>query len=394
MSASHSNDTTNLPSDLSYAGTSDQSTSPMNVQPLDQLGHIEALLAQRLQVLEEKHTNQMLQLQGELAIARNKLATMQNNWPTFPNAQEIASAVGSRATSKSKNSAPEKPATFDGSSSKVEPLLSAARRYLTVQSQDFQDEKTKLLWALSFFKEGIAESWARHITDALLSPDIEDPFTSYQSFEAAVRQSSSSVSRVEQAANSVIAMPMNKSEGLGAFVNRFRPEAEICGLGDASLILHFRKAIEFNNQKEIASLSGGKFPTQISNWYQCAQTIDQIRTSAAMTSNMINIFPQSRPSTRPQRSTTQTVNLPALPTANDTMDVDGHRKFKGKCYNCQAEGHLARNCPQPHKSPSRSIRNTSLDEIIQAVRSALDSPLAPVNVDNGQEKEDFPISQQ
>ena len=114
-----------------------------------------------------------------------------------------------------------------------------------------------------------------------------------------------------------------------------------------------------------------------------------------MMSNMSNNVPQIRPSTRPQRSTTQTVNLPTLlPTASDAMDVDGHRKFKGKCYNCQAEGHLACNCPQPHKSPSRSIRNTSLDEIIQAVRSALDNPSAPVNVNNVQEKEGFPISQQ
>ena len=83
MSASHSNNTTNLPSDLSYAGTSDQSASPMNVQPLDQLGHIEALLAQRLQVLEEKHTSQMLQLQGELAIARNELAIARNELATM-----------------------------------------------------------------------------------------------------------------------------------------------------------------------------------------------------------------------------------------------------------------------------------------------------------------------
>ena len=64
---------------------------------------------------------------------------------------------------KSRKVRPSVPTEFDGDHSKGIAFLNSCQTYIQLCPEDFADEQTKIIWAMSYMKSGRAQNWTAHI---------------------------------------------------------------------------------------------------------------------------------------------------------------------------------------------------------------------------------------
>ena len=293
----------------------------------------------------------------------------------------IASSVTSTPKDKLEAVTPTK---FEGKPDKVDSFLSAANLYFALKPNAFSNETQKLLWLLQLFT-GAAEPWARAKVESILAGT--SAYSTYVELEKDIRTSFSNVSRREEARHNLQSMKYAAKEGLSAFVNRFRPEADASKFSDDTLVYFLRRCLPESIQVQVASVNQGKVPEEISEWYRLCQLLDSVKASA----QQISQFPASRtqpftraPTTPVTTSAPQTQATPSQPTRHpDAMDVDGHRPAR-TCYKCGEVGHIARFCNNPSR---QFLRAADVSEMMEkAVKAAVEKHLP--------KKEDFQDGQQ
>ena len=62
--------------------------------------------------------------------------------------------------------------------------MKAVHVYIQLSPSQFppEDEERRILWALSYIRGGSAGAWAENHTEAILDPNVESPFITFEGF--------------------------------------------------------------------------------------------------------------------------------------------------------------------------------------------------------------------
>src|SRR3979490_291909 len=119
-----------------------------------------------LRTLLNTQTELVNQLQLQNQHYQNQLANLPNNLAEVATAAAAAAAATHNTSySKSPSTRPIKaaePGKFSGDRAETEGFIRSIKIAIAIQPESFPDERTKIMYALSFMKEGAAEVWAHN----------------------------------------------------------------------------------------------------------------------------------------------------------------------------------------------------------------------------------------
>jgi len=342
-------------------------------------------------------------------------------------AQNASSAPATASTSHTVSSDPHTP-TLRSSTSKIKPatpsdfsgdrtrgraFLNSCQTYIRLCPDHFPSDQHKILWALSFMKDGRAAKWADQIFRWEEAHDGSERFLDWEDFSDEFRQNFFPLD-VETAA-------VNRLEGTGYYqrarsvedyLDEFLELISDSGYTDGrTIVVKFRRGLRSEIQDAVATMSTGRpSNTNPEAWYQAARTVDQNRIANEAFHATGRSSHAPKPLTTiprvPPTSTTSSNSLPRpsapfgrtnahttpTPSKPVPMDIDATRKpsaLPPVCFRCKEPGHIKSECPK--RFDVRLMDQDEKEEWIQRLLAEKDAAEAQRASEESQEAsgEDF-----
>ncbi|OAX31752.1 hypothetical protein K503DRAFT_787641 [Rhizopogon vinicolor AM-OR11-026] len=223
------------------------------------------------------------------------------------------------------------PSQFSREPDDVSKRIGVVTRYLTINAHIYTTDKMKVIFALSFMQEGLAESWLDDFSAAAVQPTTGGGVTGYGTFTDFISKVTKEFGLSNITATAYLdATKLNQAdcESLVDYISKFKRAT-----GRASITSHepFRKVAEVATTSNTGLIEATHAKQAA---YEELKTIRGFSTGNSRT--------KKKQSGKPHYHSDRDL---------DAMDVDRmspeenarHRK-KGLCFNCHEPGHVSRNC--------------------------------------------------
>jgi hypothetical protein len=280
------------------------------------------------------------------------------------------------------------PEKFSGDRAEAEGFIRALRLAIAVQPGSFPDERTKILYALSFMTGGSAQIWAHNETEAVING--ESILQTFEDFAKRVEEAFGDPDRARTARTKLHHLKMTSGMSADEYTAQFEILAGRTGFNDAALEDAYSRGLPTIILDKIHAQPS--LPTDLKAWKESACQIDRnyrrlVDVKRAQASHTLTRPGTTRIHSTPV-ATIPTVTAP--PDVSTPMDIDSsHRRVeKRTCYRCGTPGHIAPNCTQPPKQRVRTnLTETDIASIVsQSVAAAMDA-LQPQIAEKVEEKD-------
>jgi len=347
-----------------------------------------------LRTLLNTQTELVNQLQLQNQHYQNQLANLPNNLAEVATAAAAAAAATHNTSySKSPSTRPIKaaePGKFSGDRAETEGFIRSIKIAIAIQPESFPDERTKIMYALSFMTGGSAEVWAHNETQAVI-----DGTTSLSTFEEFIKQVENAFGdpdRSRTARTKLHDLRMTPGMSADEYTAQFEILAGRTGFNDAALEDAYARGLPAMILDKIHAQP--LLPLDLKAWKEAACQIDRnhrrlIEVRRAQTPHTSS---RSVPSRAHNTPVITAPTMPSLSTGPIPMDIDSSRRRieTQTCYNCGKRGHISPACPEPRKERIRAelTQAAIVSMINESVAAALDSKDAAQ-----EEKQGFQASQ-
>ena len=328
-----------------------------------------------LRALLDGQAQQLQQLQLHNQELQTHLLNTQNHFTNALSAVHPVTTPAPTTPSPHRHIKVADPERFSGDRAETEGFIRAIRLAIAVQPESFPDERTKILYALSFMTGGSAQIWAHNETEAVITGTSS--VGSFEDFSRRVEEAFGDPDRAQTARTKLHDLKMTAGMSADEYTARFEILAGRTGFNDAALEDAYSRGLPAIILDKIHAQPS--LPTDLKAWKEAACQIDRnhrrlIEVKRAQTVHTSTRSPTVRIHSTP---TTITPTAPSIPNTATPMDIDSSRRHieTRTCYRCNTPGHIAPNCPQP---PKERIR-TNLTEadlagmIAQSVAAAMDA---------------------
>ena len=298
---------------------------------------------------------------------------------------------------------PSLPPDFNGDRSNGKAFLTSCRTYIRLCPEAFDDEPTKIVWAMSYMKSGRAGRWAsREFEREASSEHGRLRFIDWPDFEEEFRKDFTPLDAEATAVNTLeTSSYFQGKRTVDDYLDQFRDLIYDSGYTDPkTIVVKFRRGLDRRISAALAGMAFGRpSDTEPEDWYDLAVRMDQNRTAD-------EAFQASHraPVAAAQMQRPSTSNLPPrLPVAPPVrfahsrpspgnpvpMDIDAARKARSTpdtCRRCGATGHWAKDCDHHF-----DVRYMDSDELETHMENKLAAKDVAVEEPPSEEDEPAPV---
>src|SRR3979490_1712094 len=348
-----------------------------------------------LRTLLSNQAGQLEYLQHQNQLLQSQLGSIQSNLANAASAAAIATTQHMAVhipspTSPShcsiKAADPEK---FSGDRADTEGFIHAVKLSIAIQLGSFPDDKTKMLYALSFMSGGSVAIWAHNITQAII--DGTSLITTFDEFTKQVEEAFGDPDRARTACTKLHDLRMMSNMSADEYTAQFEILAGRTGFNDEALEDAYARGLPAMILDKIHAQP--LLPSNLKAWKEATCQIDC--NHCHLLEVRLAHTPQNSNRTLPVHAHSTPVT--STPNTATPMDLDSNRRRAETrtCYNCGKQGHISPACPEPRKEHVRmNITETPLASMVsESVAAALDAreavQKARVQTSKEGEKQDF-----